>query len=195
MGRNPTYKDAKTVWGAKEPYSLDALASVIPFGWKRPKIASTGIGRNVDLFRTGLRWAGRDENADLAVLQALHAVNSEIGAAHGRPPLPDREVGGIARSIERYRGKWKRHGWHCPRWIARQSARGRKGGAASKRGVDPNSAEQVRPWQAEGVSRSTWYRRRRALRLHKPTQLMLVPRGILVSYPGNEPMPHPQSHS
>ncbi len=153
MGRNPTYKDAKTVWGAKEPYSLDALASVIPFGWKRPKIASTGIGRNVDLFRTGLRWAGRDENADLAILPALHAVNAKIGKAHGRPPLGDREVGSIARSIERYRERWVRNGWHCPTWIARQSARGKLGGRPRK--YEPGKE----PWTLEGIHRRTWERR------------------------------------
>ena len=158
MGRNPTHPNAKTVWGREEPYSLDQLSSVIPFNWKRPKVASTAVGRNFDLFSTGLAWAGRQANADLPVLPALHAINAEVGDAHGKPPLPDHEVGGIARSIERYREKWKRGGWHCPRWIARQSARGKLGGR-------PRLYEPGRePWTLKGISRRTWERRRKAER-------------------------------
>ena len=158
MGRNPTHPNARTIWGRAEPYTLDQLSSVIPFGWKRPKVAATGIGRNVDLFRSGLAWAGRQVNAHLPVLSALHSVNAEVGAAHGRPPLPDHEVGGIAGSIERYREKWKRRGWHRPKWIARQAARGRKGGRPRlhKPGKEP--------WALAGVSRATWYRQRVGVR-------------------------------
>ena len=160
MGRNPTYRDARTTWGREEPYTLDQLASVVPFGWERPLVATTGIGRNVDLFGTGLHWAGRQANASLPVLPALHAVNAEVSALHGKPPLPDAEVGDIARSIERYRERWARDGWHCPRWIARQAARGRASGKARHK----DSFEATRPWEAEGISRRTWYRRRAAER-------------------------------
>ena len=156
MGRNPTYRDAKTIWGRWQPYTLDQLASVVPFGWERPLVATTGIGRNVDLFQTGLRWAGKRANATLPVLAALHAINAEVAAMHGKPPLPDAEVGDIARSIERYRERWARDGWHCPRWIARQAARGKASGRARREG----SNEALRPWEAEGVSRRTWYRQR-----------------------------------
>ena len=154
MGRNPTYRDAKTIWGREEPYSLDQLANVVPFGWQRPQVATTAIGRNVDLFQTGMRWAGRQANASRPVLAALHAVNAEVAALHGKPPLSDAEVGGIARSIERYRERWARQG-HKPSWLARQAARGRRGGR-------PRLYEPGRePWVLEGVSRASWYRRRR----------------------------------
>ena len=154
LGRNPAHPDAKVLWGAPRPYTLDQLASILPFNWRRPKVATTGIGRNNDLFRTGLRWAGREANAGLAVLPALHAVNAEVAALHGKPPLPDAEVAGIARSIERYRERWARQG-HKPSWLARQAARGRKGGR-------PRLYEPGRePWVLEGISRASWYRRRR----------------------------------
>ena len=45
-------------------------------------------------------------------------------------PLPDSEVRGILRSVYRYRARWRALG-HAPSWIARQSARGRNGGAKS----------------------------------------------------------------
>ena len=52
-----------------------------------PLVATTGIGRNVDLFGTGLRWAGRQANASLPVLPALHAVNAGgLGVARQAAP-------------------------------------------------------------------------------------------------------------
>jgi elongation factor Ts len=52
----------ETTWGREDPYSLEQLASVIPFGWEAPAIRQTGVGRNVDLFEAGMRWAGRRAN-------------------------------------------------------------------------------------------------------------------------------------
>ena len=141
----------KTTWGREEPYTLDQLASVIPFNWEPPTVRQTGVGRNVDLFEAGMRWAGRRANADLPVLAALMVVNQEFDH-----PLPLSEVQATAHSIEKYRKRWAARGWHCPRWIARQAARGRKGGR-------PRLYEPGRePWTLAGVSRRTWYRRRKA---------------------------------
>ena len=170
----PIYKgdsDFATAWGPELPYTLDDLASVLPFGWEPPKVRQTGVGRNVDLFRAGMRWAGRKCNEHLDVLPALMAVNQEF--PH---PLPLAELQATARQIERYRARWIARGWHCPRWIARQEARGRKGGQASGRARRPGSNEAQRPWEAEGVSRATWYRRRRRLRLEANTDKQCVPR-------------------
>ena len=140
----------KTTWGREDPYSFEQLASVIPFGWEAPVVRQTGVGRNVDLFEAGMRWAGRRANAELPVLPALMVVNQEF--TH---PLPLSEVQAMARSIEKYRRRWAERGWHCPRWLSKQAARGRKGGR-------PRLYEPGRePWTLEGVSRATWYRRRK----------------------------------
>ena len=163
LAHNPTsiYRSPyRTTWGREEPYRLDQLASVLPFGWEPPKVRQTGVGRNVDLFEAGMRWAGRKANERLPVLPALMVVNQEFDH-----PLPPSEVQATARQIEKYRKRWMARGWHCPRWIARQEARGRKGGQASGRARRPGSNEALRPWEAEGVSRATWYRHRRRLRL------------------------------
>ena len=141
----------ETVWGREEPYTLDQLANVISFGWKPPKIRQTGVGRNVDLFEAGMLWAGRNANAAFQVLPALMVVNQDF-----TPPLPPSEVEAAAKSIEKYRRGWAARGWHCPRWLAKQAARGRKGGR-------PRLYELGRePWTLEGVSRRTWERRRKA---------------------------------
>ena len=127
LGRNPAHRDARTEWGREEPYTLAALATVIPFGWKRPPVAVSAIGRNVDVFRATLR-------GDLKVpaITIAHAVNAQIGAEYGYGPLPDDEIAGIARSVERYREKWARQG-HAPKWIARQASRGRRSGEARRK--------------------------------------------------------------
>lgn len=148
----PRYREAeyRTTWGRRDPYQLDELAAIIPFGWKPPGERQTGIGRNCDLFADLMAWAGRRENADIPVLSAALVRNQ-----HFNHPLPESEVAATARSVERYCARWAARGWHCPQWIARQAARGRKGGR-------PRLYEPERePWTLEGISRATWYRRRR----------------------------------
>ena len=150
-----------TAWGHPAPYSLDQLAAVIPFGWEPPTVRQAGVGRNCDLFEAGMTWAGRQANASLPVLPALHVANQDF--AH---PLPLSEVQATARSIEKYRRRWAARGWHCPRWLSRQAARSAKQtGKARKASASPyGSNETLKPWEAEGISRRTWYRRRAAER-------------------------------
>ena len=159
----PTFAndDFVTTWGHPAPYNLDQLAAVIPFGWEPPTVRQAGVGRNVDLFEAGMRWAGRQANASLPVLPALLVANQDF--AH---PLPPCEVQAAARSIEKYRKRWASRGWHCPRWLSRQAARSakQKGKARRASASREGSNEALKPWLAGGMSRRTWYRRRRAAR-------------------------------
>ncbi len=145
----------ETTWGSKQPYSLDGLADVIPFGWSPPRVRQTAIGRNCDLFEAGMAWAGRKVNAELPVLPALLVVNQQF-----EHPLPHGELVSMAKSIERYRRQWAARGWHCPKWIESRRQRGRIGGVRSGEKRRVGSNEAMKPWEAEGVSRRTWYRRR-----------------------------------
>ena len=135
------------MWGRRKPYTLDELSSVIPFGWRKPRIAQSGIGRNRDLFMATCRG-----DCNVPALTIAHSINGDVGASYGRDPLPDSEVAGIARSVERYRRKWERQG-HKSTWLGRQAARGRMGGRP--RLYEPGHE----PWTVEGISRATWYRR------------------------------------
>ena len=96
----------QTDWLRQRPYPLQELAEIVPFGWRRPAVPSTGIGRNCSLFEAGMKWAGSPANLGVPVLQALMAINAEVASKHGKPPLDAGEVSGIARSVERYRAKW-----------------------------------------------------------------------------------------
>ena len=104
LTHNPTSKGHgpgfKTLWLRKDPYSLGELARVIPFGWRRPTVSRTGVGRNCDLFQSLIRWAGCPENRENDCLAAAHVINQSFEL-----PLPDSEVAGIAaRSVDRV---WK----------------------------------------------------------------------------------------
>ena len=91
----------KAFWGRKHAYSLDELSEPIPKGWRRPVLAQTGVGRNVDLFRGMMKWAGSPANIGLAVLPVARAANDGL-----EMPMGDNEVAGLAESVEGYRVGW-----------------------------------------------------------------------------------------
>ena len=96
----------QTDWLRRRQYPLQELAEIVPFGWRRPAVPSTGIGRNCSLFEAGMKWAGSPANRGVPVLSALMAINAEVSRKHGKPPLDQGEVVGIAKSVERYRKRW-----------------------------------------------------------------------------------------
>ena len=96
-----------TNWLHEDAYSLPQLGEVIPMGWRRPAVCKTAIGRNCDLFRALMRWAGSPENIVNDCLAAAHAANQTFAL-----PLPDAEVAGIARSVQQYRLRWITKGKH-----------------------------------------------------------------------------------
>ena len=134
----------------------------------------TGIGRNVETFDHVRIWATRgaagsgplvlEHKADggsletwrMACTGAAERFTAEChpsyheGANHG--PLQRSECRWIGSSVARW--TWEKftaaglREWHAA------------GGREGKRGADPDSARSLRPWEREGVSRATWYRRR-----------------------------------
>ena len=132
LTHNPTSKGHgpgfKTLWLRKDPYSLGELARVIPFGWRRPTVSRTGVGRNCDLFQSLIRWAGCPENRENDCLAAAHVINQSFEL-----PLPDSEVAGIAASVERYRKNWsyytaeQKELWGRARGIKSGEARRKRG--------------------------------------------------------------------
>ena len=99
-----------TNWFHRSPYSLPQLGELIPFGWRKPTIAVTGIGRNCSMFDTLLQWAGKPENQENDVLAAAMSINEEIGRLHGKAAMDQSEVGQVARNVETYRRQWLSEG-------------------------------------------------------------------------------------
>ena len=95
-----------TNWFRHDPYTLPELGEVIPFGWRKPTIAGTAIGRNCSMFDALRRWAGKPENRGNDVLAAAMSINEEIGRLHGKAAMDQSEVAAIARSVDRKRREW-----------------------------------------------------------------------------------------
>ena len=90
-----------TNWFHRDAYSLPQLGEVIPFGWRRPVVCKTAIGRNCDLFESLMRWSGCSENRENDCLAAAHVINQSFEL-----PLPHGEVAATAKSVHRYRARW-----------------------------------------------------------------------------------------
>ena len=63
------------------------LCNVIPFNWRRPRLAATAIGRQVTLWETALAWAGSERNAGRSVRRMLDAINQDVADAFGRDAM------------------------------------------------------------------------------------------------------------
>ena len=132
----------RTDWLRRRPYPLQELAEVVPLGWRRPSVPSTGIGRNCSLFEAGMKWAGSPVNLGVPVLTALMAINAEVARKHSKPPLDAGEVSGIAKSVERYRKRWVAAG-QFGRTSELQAELGRRSGAARRERTESRDREIV----------------------------------------------------
>ena len=135
-----------------------------------PSVAQATIGtRNNALFLALQQWALPRETGhsladwERAVVEQARALNATM-----RDPLADYEVAATGRSVAGWRWGLPASA-HAAAFRALQAERGRagrgeskaKGGRTGKRKADPASARSTRPWEAAGVSRATWYRRKK----------------------------------
>ena len=83
-------QNLKTDWMRRRAYSLDELAEVIPFGWKRPAVPQTAVGRNFSMFQALMIWAGSPQNVGVEVLSAAMSIYRDVEAAFPAcsPQLP-----------------------------------------------------------------------------------------------------------
>ena len=143
-----------TNWRETEPYRLDELAEVIPFGWRIPKIPRTAEGRKTGLFLAVMHFAGKPEHAEHNLLAVTIATNQS-----NCPPLELSHVRSIAKSATRYRARWiAADAYYTPEQkMLWGRERGIRSGSARRKGTP---LEQNRtPWEAMGISRAWWYRK------------------------------------
>ncbi|EAA2610927.1 TPA: replication initiation protein [Escherichia coli] len=172
--KNPNHDHWQLAVWQPELYTLDWLADSLDLNAANDKkiVADYGLGRNCTLFDKTRKWAYR------AIRQGWPEYEQWLKACYERAcaynlkfatPLDENEVSGIAKSIANWIYKnFTEHSFND--YVVRthtseiQSVRGRKGGRVSKGGgrkSSPTSNENVKPWCKEGISRSTFYERKR----------------------------------
>ena len=82
-----------------------------------------------------MTWAGRPANRSGSLMVQAQGINSEFTW-----PLPFHEVKATVKSVAKYRRRWESRGWHSPRWIQKQAARGRASGKARR---DRNAGRDI----------------------------------------------------
>ena len=169
LQRNPVQAPHTTFWGRTAPFELSELVGCLPAGWKMPRVPKTAVGRNDGLFRALCSFVGRPSN--------YHVSQSELGAVadmknqaftlHGLPPLdPPRSRALCGRSTSGISGSYPA-GEQQRTFAFIQSCRGKLNKDKPKNGPQRASLlpkqgtnEALKPWEAEGISRAWWYRRK-----------------------------------
>ena len=167
ISKNPIHEQWRTYSLRKKPYTLTELSSKLDIDWQEVKKPpkqheAIGLGRNCYIFHTARFWAykavreyrGKAYNNWLqAVIDHCLKLNEGI-----TEPMQYNEIKCIAKSISRY--CWKKDAYHYQEFIQRQAYKGASGGKKSKRGCKNDSERTLKPWEAMGISRATFYRRK-----------------------------------
>lgn len=159
--KNPRHPHWRAQWLAAQPYTLLDLDAALDQNDKaslRRKVEEFGEGRNVAIFNAvrGAMYQGvqRDLNSPEQIFRRTRdraiAANRQF-----ERPLSDREVNQIARSISR----WIAKKFSPETFSEIQRARARR------RWAGHEAAEKSKPWVKQGISRSTYYRRKRRQQL------------------------------
>lgn len=159
LSKNPLSPRWETAWQAMIPYRLERLNDCLTRADKRKTAEreSSAIGRNVTLFDAmrdiayreclGFKKAGKSAEAFATfLLNAVEAVNLAFPVK-----LSHAEMKGIARSVS----KWVWSVFNEQTFSAIQRARGKKSWSKTR------TFSATKPWEAEGVCRRTWERRRK----------------------------------
>lgn len=165
ISKNPLHPHWRvTEWESRlyELGDLDSWLDLSAYADRRKRLPDYGLGRNCTLFEKLRRWAYRAirqgwpeyDRWHEAVLTRARAYNDFEG------PLPDSEVKATAKSVARYTHRnFSPAGFR--RWQARNGAKGGKKSRGGGRKITPDSDRQKKPWEAMGVSKSTYYRKKR----------------------------------
>lgn len=144
---------------------LDSWLDLSPYADRRKRLPAYGLGRNCNLFEYLRKWAyrairqgwpeyGRWFEACLSRAEGYN-ISEFSGTKAGK--LPASEVKATAKSVARYTHKYfSQEGFS--QWQARN---GRKGGVASGKARRQGSEAESQPWVVLGVSRRTYYNRKR----------------------------------
>lgn len=163
FAKNPLHPDWRASSLAIKPYDLSGLRGWLDDSdvWRRTGVEhAVGLGRNCELFDSVRHYAYRKVGEFRALghfgpwLEHVRiiAVQHNQGFA---TPLSISEVRGVAKSVAKW--TWTKFGG--PGFSEIQAERGRRG--AEKRWEGHEALDYLRPWEAHGISRATYFRRQR----------------------------------
>ena len=172
--KNPNHGHWKIAVWQPELYSLDWLADFLDLKVANDKdiVAEYGLGRNCTLFEKSRKWAYR------AIRQGWPDYEQWLRACYERAsvynlqfssPLDDSEVMGVSKSVAKWTfSRFTKENFN--QYIIDthskeiQSIRGMLGGKKSHGGgrkINVKSESQLKPWEALGIARSTYYLRKK----------------------------------
>lgn len=165
IAKNAVHADWQVEWRREQPYSLDELSD-----WLFPRdmepdvtIATTlGAGRNVTVFDELRHIAYREVRefkAGGAAFEVWLARCEKLALALNMQ-FPRAMKLSEVRSISKSVAKWTWQRFSVERFHARQSYLGKRGNA--KRWAGHVSIDKLEPWKALGISRRTYFRRKKA---------------------------------
>jgi hypothetical protein len=143
---------------------LDSWLDLQPAQDRRKRLPDYGLGRNCNLFEQLRLWAYkaiRQGWPDFGQWQSAVEQRALMYNAGFAAPLDHQEVAHVARSV----AKWTHQHLDAAAFSAWQAVQGRKGGIRSGEVRRAGSVEEAKPWEAMGVSRKTYYRRKSEGRL------------------------------
>ena len=170
--KNPIHQQWRTTFWRSEPYDLWELSEWVELprrlDMRRKPDLSAVAGRNCYLFERLSKWSyravrdywrpGGFDAFHCAVEAYAERINAEIEAEFpGTGPLDFPEMRHTVKSVANW--TWSRltpHGFR--QWCSR---RGSKGGKVSKRPRVNGSERTEKPWEALGISRRTYYYRKK----------------------------------
>jgi hypothetical protein len=164
--KNPLHPGWRTIVLHDHCYTLRELDEHLhPPNCRRPPRGEiSGLGRNCTVFdelrhlayrqvRDAKRNGETQQNFEAWAISTAASLNAQFPT-----PMSFSEVRSIGRSVSRW--VWRRFDEET--FCAIQTRRGRPGNAKRWNGHEPLS--QSKPWEAQGISRSTYFRRKQRCR-------------------------------
>jgi len=156
--KNPLHQHWRVEWRREEAYTLPELADWLFPEDMQPDLSieeMLGTGRNCTIFEElrliayrevrAFKRNGSFEMFRARLEQVAIGINMQFPVA-----LRPTEVRGIAKSVAKW--TWRR--------MSEEKFSAIQGHRANIRWAGHVAVESTRPWEAEGISRRTWYRRR-----------------------------------
>ena len=93
------FRAARRPAGRRRPYTLEELGELLPKSYRLSARPVTAIGRNVSLFQTLMRFAGRPANREAPLMPVAESINA-VDAADMQPVFKN-GIFGVVRSLSK----------------------------------------------------------------------------------------------